>query len=119
MARAKKQTMSVRIRKMRSENPQMTAKQIADALGTKISYVHTLAYLDKKAGKDVKPLKILRPRKKPVPNPVSRLSPLFAIQPSQSDRLQKLETQIIQYRTAISYLEHQLGLKDSQHGASV
>jgi len=103
MSVATKQTMANRVRKMRSDNPQMTAKQIAEALGTKISYVHTLAYLDRKAGKKVKRLKILRPRVKM--EEVSNAIP--------KGNTTSLEQEIVSLKAVIRYLESRV------YGASV
>ena len=103
MSVATKQTMANRVRKMRSDNPQMTAKQIAEALGTKISYVHTLAYLDRKAGKRVKRLKILRPR-------IKREEVSSAIPNANAT---SLEQEIVSLKAVIRYLESRI------YGASV
>jgi protein-tyrosine-phosphatase len=103
MSVATKQTMASRIRKMRSDNPQMTANQIAEALGTKVSYIYTLAYSDRKSGKKVKRLKILRPRIKS--EKVSNAIP--------KGNGTSLEQEIVSLKAVIRYLESRV------YGASV
>ena len=59
----KKQTTADKIRQMTKQNPGMNAKQIADSVGSKIQYVHTVWYLDRKGKKTAIKRKIGRPRK--------------------------------------------------------
>jgi len=110
---SKQPTKSQQIRQMKAENPNMKASEIAQKLNTKLQYVYTTLYLEKK-GQTPK-----KAKKAAVKRRLSVLPPKALIINPTSDRIRKLETQIIQFRTVISYLEHQLGLKDSQHGASV
>lgn len=110
---SKQPTKSQQIRQMKAENPNMKASEIAQKLNTKLQYVYTTLYLEKKGQKPKKAKKAAVKRR------LSVLPPKALIINPTSDRIRKLETQIIQFRTVISYLEHQLGLKDSQHGASV
>lgn len=113
-------TVADKVRKYSADNPAATAAEIAKALGTKVQYVHTVWYLDRKK-KNVK-RKIGRPRKVEKvfePARLLPLDPLSPIGPTASERIKKLEREVIQFRTVISYLEHQLGLKDSQNGASI
>ena len=112
---SKQPTKSQQIRQMKAENPNMKASEIAQKLNTKLQYVYTTLYLEKKAQKPKKAKKAAVKRRLSVLPPPPKA---LIINPT-SDRIRKLETQIIQFRTVISYLEHQLGLKDSQHGASV
>ena len=112
---SKQPTKSQQIRQMKAENPNMKASEIAQKLNTKLQYVYTTLYLEKKGQEPKKAKKAAVKRRLSVLPPPPKA---LIINPT-SDRIRKLETQIIQFRTVISYLEHQLGLKDSQHGASV
>lgn len=119
--RTKKMTMANKVREYCKANPNASAKEVAKAVGTKVQYVHTIWYLDRK-GKNSTKRKIGRPRKVEKVFEPARLLPPDPFRPpgpSASERIEKLERQIIQFRTVISYLEHQLGLKDSQNGASI
>lgn len=105
-------------RQLRRQNPNMSAKEIAAQIGRKVTYV----YAALRFAKDIPHAKRGRPRKAKKVVERSRIlppDPLRPIGPTASERIKKLETQIIQFRTVISYLEHQLGLKDSQNGASI
>jgi hypothetical protein len=115
---AKKMTMANKVREYTKANPQALAKDIAKTLGTKIQYVHSVWYLDRKK-KGVSPKKVGRPPKAAPVKAHGILPPNPMFPDTTYDRIRKLEMKIVQYRTVISYLEHQLGLKDSQDGAPV
>ena len=124
---AKKVTMAARVREYTKANPQAPAKEIAQALSTKTQYVHSVWYLDRKIKKDATKSKMGRkavqsPKNNALKRRLGMLPPVPGLIENSSEswhRVRKLETQIMQFRTVISYLEHQLGLKDSQHGTSV
>lgn len=119
---AKKMTMANKVREYCKANPNASAKEVAKAVGTTVQYFYTVQYLDRKGKKSTAKRKIGRSRKvEKVFEPARLLpiDPLRPLGPSALERIQKLERQVIQFRTVISYLEHQLGLKDSQNGASI
>ena len=111
-------TKAHQIREYIRLNPNASAVDVAKALGVKRQYVNSIAFLDKKK-KTTPPAKRGRPRKEVVTQESPVVTPVAAPSLYQIDRIRKLEQQIVGYRTVISYLEHQLGLKDSQYGAAV
>lgn len=122
---AKKMTMADKVREFTKANPKASAKEIAQALGTKIQYVHTVWYLDRKAKKPAVKRKVGRPRK--FVTPVVEMMPLQrkAAQPVTLDmiheatiglqqaRSETLEREVENLRAVIRYLEGKV------YGASV
>ena len=105
-------TVAEKVRKYAAENPAATAQQIADALGTKVQYVHTVWYLDRKKKLGGSKRKVGRPRKVrslndlPTTNRITVHSPLAPT--AQEIRMQQLENQIGDLKTVIRYLEGKL-----------
>jgi hypothetical protein len=98
-------TMADKVRKYAAENPAATAKQIAEALGTKIQYVHSVWYLDrkKKAGRR----KVGRPAKVRTLNDILGL-PKQLPENKEALYIKNLEGEIASLRTVIRYLEGKL-----------
>jgi hypothetical protein len=109
----KKQTTADKIRQMTKQNPGMNAKQIADSVGSKIQYVHTVWYLDRKGKKTAVKRKIGRPRKVRALNdaPVQGLIKEVTL-PLNKDA-QDLRDEVANLRAIVRYLEGRL------YGASV
>lgn len=119
--------MSQQILQMRTENPQMSAKEVADKLGVKLHYVHTTTHLArKKAG--LKPKrKVGRPRKvRPVTVSVTDMTPRRndaeevrqIILKEYLTTIQNLKQEIEELTVIIAYLEHRCA-KAERHGSSV
>lgn len=111
-------------RQLKRQNPSMTAKEIAARIGRKATYVYAALRFAKdiphpKRGRPRKAKKVVKPVTSPAKVADGILPPNPLLRNPSYDRIRKLEAQIVQYRTVISYLEHQLGLKDSQNGSSV
>lgn len=126
---SRSETATSKIRALIKEQPHMTAKQIAEVVGCRPQAVHSVKYLDKrkvrKSGTPVK--KRGRPAKKVIriskteANLAKRLKvPVVAYAKelagidTRSDIIADLRHQIVGFRAVISYLENQLGLKNSQ-----
>lgn len=114
---AKKMTMANKVREYTKANPKASAKEIAQALGTKIQYVHTVWYLDRKAKKPAVKRKAGRPRK--FVTPVVEMKPIQSkavtpdeIQESVSNfwqsRCETLETEVADLKAVVRYLEGRL-----------
>ena len=120
-------TMADKVREHTKANPKATAKEIAQTLGTKIQYVHSVWYLDRKAKKAAGKRKVGRPRK--FVTPVVEMKPLQregapkngvtldkiheATIGLQKVRSEGLEKEIENLRAVIRYLEGKV------YGASV
>lgn len=113
----KKMTMADKVREHTKANPKATAKEIAEALGTKIQYVHTVWYLDRKAKKPAGKRKVGRPRK--FVTPVVEMKPIQSkaltpneIQESVSNfwqsRCETLEAEVADLKAVVRYLEGRL-----------
>lgn len=104
-------TVADKVRKYAAENPTATAKQIAEALGTKIQYVHSVWYLDRKKRGAARG-KVGRPRK------INKFSDLIAAKnkiihspliPTPDEiRMQQLEEKVEDLKVVIRYLEGRL-----------
>ena len=139
---------AAKIRDLMKKSPEMTAKQIATAVGCKPQQVYTVKYLmnrnKRKSGVAVKSKrKVIRISKTqanlakrlnvPIedyakqlanPQPLSHIQKNLARSLGMStseyashvlaEKVSDLEHQIIGFRAVISYLENQLGLKNSQ-----
>ena len=107
---AKTVTMADKVREHTKANPQASAKEIAQALGTKIQYVHSVWYLDRKKrgaarGKVGRPRKVSRPVKARTLNDILSLPK----QDSKEDLYTKnLEGEVANLKTVIRYLEGKL-----------
>ena len=102
-------TDTEKARKLKRENPAMTAKEIAERIGRKATYV----YAALRFAKDIPHPKRGRPRKakkaeKPVINPVT-IDVIKKFNASASDeRIKRLEDQVKDLKTVIRYLEGRL-----------
>lgn len=126
---SRSETKASKIRAILAKNPNLTAKQVAEMVGCKAQAVHSIKYLDnRKARKSGTPVKKRgRPAKKVIriskteANLAKRLKiPVVAYAKelagidTRSDIIADLRHQIVGFRAVISYLENQLGLKNSQ-----
>lgn len=109
---AKKMTMADKVREHTKANPKASAKEIAEALGTKIQYVHTVWYLDRKAKKPAVKRKVGRPAKVQ-PKAVTLDMIHEATIGLQQARSETLEKEVENLRAVIRYLEGKV------YGASV
>jgi hypothetical protein len=103
----------------KKEHPKATAIMVAEALGVAKSYVYT-AYKNDRS-KKLRVPKFQLPEMLPMPD-VSIHSMLMRNQDNITNlekEVKKLEHEAIGYRSVISYLEFQLGLKSTQNGTSV
>ena len=116
---------AAKIRDLMKKSPEMTAKQIATAVGCKPQQVYTVKYLmnrnKRKSGVAVKSKrKVIRISKtqadlaKRLNVPIVAYAKQLAKGDSSADIIADLRHQIVGFRAVISYLENQLGLKNSQ-----
>jgi len=116
-------SMADRIREYEKSNPGSTAVQVAAALKIQARAVHQVRWLDKKRVSGETPMKRGRPRKNAVTaKPMAPTQGQIIVRTEVGSlhiKVDRLTQQNAQLRTVISYLEHQLGLKDSQHGAAI
>lgn len=117
-------SMAAKIRSYQANHPTATPRMIADALKVKPTLVHQVRWTDKKnaekkavksarrgPGRPPKTDKAVEPRGQVVVR-----EEIIALNAKVDD----LRRRNFQLKTVISYLEHQLGLNDSQrHGAPV
>lgn len=100
-------TVAEKIRKYAAENPAAGAADIAKAVGTKVQYVHTVWYLDRKSKKSAVKRKVGRPAKARTLNDILGL-------PNQSDwQIKSLEGEVANLKAVVRYLEGRL------YGASI
>jgi len=114
-------TTTAKIRALIKEQPHMTAKQIAEVVGCRPQAVHSVKYLDqrklRKAGKPTKKIRITKTQAnlaKRLKVPLDAYAKELAGFDTRSDVIADLRHQIVGFRAVISYLENQLGLKNSQ-----
>jgi predicted transcriptional regulator len=117
-------TNTAKIRALIKEQPHMTAKQIAEVVGCRPQAVHSVKYLDKrnlrKSGTPTKKVRKIRITKtqanlaKRLKVPLTAYAKELAGFDTRSDIIADLRHQIVGFRAVISYLENQLGLKNSQ-----
>lgn len=98
------------------QHPGMTALEVSKKLNVSKQAVYSATYLERKKAKAA--------AQKPAAKPASIKPAISAvIAPLKSEieaaRVTQLERDLRHCRTIISYLERQLGLKDSHHGASI
>ena len=116
---------SAKIRELIQRSPEMTAQQIAKAVGCRPQQVYTVKYLmkrkDRKSGIATKSTrKVIRITKseadlaKRLNVPVTEYAKNLAGYDANFDIIADLRHQIVGFRAVISYLENQLGLKNSQ-----
>ena len=111
-------TKAAKIREIMKNTPGIKAKQVAEMTGCTPQQVYGLIYSDKRraaAKKQAK--KALRARAK-LPNslkpPIRTYGKELVGFDARSDIIADLRHQIVGFRAVISYLENQLGLKNSQ-----
>lgn len=107
---AKKMTVANKVREYAKEHPKATAQEIAKAVGTKIQYVHTVWYLDRKNKKSAAKRKVGRPAK------ARTLDDILGL-PKQSVaddwQIKSLEGEVANLKAVVRYLEGRL------YGASI
>jgi Zn-dependent peptidase ImmA (M78 family) len=98
------------------QHPGMTALEVSKKLNVSKQAVYSATYLERKKAKTV----AKRPFAKHTsvkPEIAAVIAPLKS--EIEASRITQLERDLRHCRTIISYLERQLGLKDSHHGASI
>lgn len=121
---SRSETTTAKIRAILKSNPTITAKQVAEMIGCKPQAVHSVRYLDqrklRKAGTPTKKVRKIRITKtqanlaKRLKVPLTAYAKELAGFDTRSDIIADLRHQIVGFRAVISYLENQLGLKNSQ-----
>lgn len=107
---------SEQIREILKANPQAKAVEIAKQVGCNSALVYQI----KSKLNSGTTVKRGRPRKVAEPKaPTEGQLILRRVVSDDSIVINKLREEIKGYRTVISYLEHQLGLKDSQNAAAI
>lgn len=108
---------SNQIRDLLKANPEMPVAAIAATVGCNSALVYQVkAAMKKEAGTAETPaVKRGRPAKQPTEGQIV----LREVLKRDDHTVRALQEEIKGYRTVISYLEHQLGLKDSQRGTSI
>lgn len=112
---------------MKKENPKMTAREIAEKLGTKIQYVYTTMCMDRKKNNPNAKSKVGRPKKAKVAKKNVALVPSKAIVPVNNVSLmdhyaktiREMRTEINELTVVIAYLEHRCARAEAKNGASV
>jgi hypothetical protein len=102
-----------RIIDYKKANPKAKAQEVAEAVGVAKSYLYTAFKNDR--NKNVKTPKFKPPVMLPMPDVFLSHDHLKNLQ----REVKKLEHEAIGYRSVISYLEFQLGLKSTHNGTSV
>lgn len=92
-------TKADKIRQIIKDNPKLSAAEIAKKAGTKLQYVYSVQYLDRKK---VKPQKVKK--EAPVVEPY---------------RVADLVKEIHELTIVIAYLEHRVKVAEAKHGATV
>jgi len=129
-------TKSSRIRACLSVNPNATAKEVAQACDATLTNVYQVRHAMKKEAKPlrtyrkktiekkVKP-KVLKFKKKdfkfiPAEKPMDLVNEVLVTENAQlKARIKSLEHQAVGYRAVIDFLEWQLNLRRTNHGATV
>ena len=101
----------------KKEHPEATAIMVAEALGVAKSYVYTAYKNDR--NKKLRVPKFKPPEMLPMPEVYSGNTQHLNMIANLEKEVKKLEHEAIGYRSVISYLEFQLGLKSTQNGATV
>lgn len=117
-------TLKDKIVALKTNNPDLTAKQIADKLKTKVQYVYTTLYLAKKGDAVAKPK-----RKAKKDNPFTPIAEALGerVQAGLSEaslaalrnQNSALRKEIDELTTIIAYLEHRCYRAESKNGAPV
>ena len=124
-------TKAQRIRACLNVNPNATAKEVASACDATLTNVYQVKYAMKKETqpprtyrkkaivKKAEP-KVLKVKKKwfeaPVEKPIDRMPFTYE---QLNARVKNLEHQIVGYKAVIDFLEWQLNLRRTNHGATV
>lgn len=129
--REKTATKASRIRACLSVNPNATAKEVAQACSATLTNVYQVRYAMKKEAKAprtyrkktiekrVEP-KVLKVKKKEdVQYSESINKTLIEENANYKSRVKSLENQAVGYRAVIDFLEWQLNLRRTNHGATV
>lgn len=115
---AKKLTMSKKILAFVKENPGMTAEQVAQKLGTKKQYVHTVMYMARKAKNEKKVAKKIGRPKKHVTMAVPAGVPV-EFSSAQAETIRSLRKEIDELTVVIAYLEHRCSRAEASRGTTV
>lgn len=104
-------TMAEKVRKYAAENPAASAKEIAQALGTKIQYVHSVWYIDRKKRGAARG-KVGRPRKVQTLNDLLGSNKKIVHSPlvptPDEIKIRQLEDKVEDLKVVIRYLEGRL-----------
>ena len=111
-------TVSAKIRDAIAKHPDYTPKKIAEVVGCKVNLVYQTKYLlNKNVPKKPRKIRISTTEAKLAKRlkvPVTEYAKNLAGFDPRSDIIAELRHQIVGFRAVISYLENQLGLKNSQ-----
>jgi hypothetical protein len=129
--RDKASTKANRIRAYLSANPKATTKEVASACDAKLSNVYQVRYAMKKETqqprtyrkktieKKAEPAVLKVKKKEDVQYGESINKTLIEENANYKSRVKSLEHQAVGYRAVIDFLEWQLNLRRTNHGASV
>jgi hypothetical protein len=123
--RDKASTKANRIRAYLSANPKATTKEVASACDAKLSNVYQVRYAMKKETQPPRTYrkKVLEKREFkfiPQDKPLDLVNNVLVVENEQLKiEVRSLEHQIVGYRAVIDFLEWQLNLRRTNHGASV
>lgn len=106
---------SQQIRDLLKANPTMSTKDIQAQVLCNPALIYQIKMQLAKGASGKPAVKRGRPAKQPTEGQIV----LREVIKRDDHTVQALKEEIKGYRTVISYLEHQLGLKDSQRGATV
>lgn len=111
---------AAQIRKILTDTPSISSKQVAEMTGFPLSMVYQVKYaMNKKNKKPVgRPRKTKITRADVTSNAHSKLQLECALLQDRNNfyarEVDRLESEIVGFRAVISYLEHRLGLESSQ-----
>ena len=134
--REKTATKASRIRACLSVNPNATVKEVAQACDATLTNVYQVRYAMKKETKEPRTYKkktiekkieptVLKVKKKefrfvPQDKPLDLVNEVLVTENAQlKARIKSLEHQAVGYRAVIDFLEWQLNLRRTNHGATV
>lgn len=110
---------AAQIRKILTDTPSISSKQVAEMTGLPLSMVYQTKYNMNKKKKPVgRPRKTKITRADVTSNAHSKLQLECALLQDRNNfyarEVDRLESEIVGFRAVISYLEHRLGLESSQ-----
>ena len=119
-SKAKPLSKSAQIRKILTDTPSISPKQVAEMKGFPLNMVYQVKYnMNKKNKRPVgRPRKTKVTREEVASNAYRKLQLDCAMYQDRMNYLNRevdrLESEIVGFRAVISYLEHRLGLESSQ-----